>query len=200
MKRIGPMIVMVAALTPAAALAGTSTTVSANAAKQCSVLRTQLGMPAFSTNFSTFGLCVSELTPLARENLASARAACKGSSSFARCLAKFQTNVSLKAATTAAASCRAQQLDGGFAAAHGKTFARFYGTNRNNANAFGRCVSMKATASQSGLTPAPQQPTQSPTPAAAKTGGGSSECDSISGGSKVPQPMGTDECTIGVNG
>jgi hypothetical protein len=47
---------------------------------------------------------------------------------------------------TAAAACRAEQGDAGFAGAHGgKTFAQFYGTG-DLANAFGKCVATKAKA------------------------------------------------------
>jgi hypothetical protein len=46
-----------------------------------------------------------------------------------------------------AAACRAEREDAGFAASHGgKTFAEFYGTNKNQKNAFGKCVSSKAKA------------------------------------------------------
>ena len=45
----------------------------------------------------------------------------------------------------AAKQCKAERSDSGFAAAHGgKSFAEYYGTNRNNRNAFGKCVSRKA--------------------------------------------------------
>jgi hypothetical protein len=41
--------------------------------------------------------------------------------------------------------CRAEQADAGFATAHGgKTFAQFYGTNGNQQNAFGKCLSSLA--------------------------------------------------------
>jgi len=46
----------------------------------------------------------------------------------------------------AAAACRVEQADAGFAAAHGKTFAQFYGTDADLTNAFGKCVAMKAKA------------------------------------------------------
>jgi len=47
----------------------------------------------------------------------------------------------------AAKQCRAEQKDSGFAGSHGgESFAEFYGTNRNNKNAFGKCVSSKAKA------------------------------------------------------
>ncbi len=47
----------------------------------------------------------------------------------------------------AAKACRTEQKDAGFAGDHGgKSFAEFYGTNHNNRNAFGKCVSGKAKA------------------------------------------------------
>jgi hypothetical protein len=50
----------------------------------------------------------------------------------------------------AARACRAEQRDPNFADSHnGQSFAEHYGTNRNNRNAFGRCVSIKAQAQQS---------------------------------------------------
>jgi hypothetical protein len=46
-----------------------------------------------------------------------------------------------------AQQCRAEQADANFATGHGgKTFAQFYGTNGNQQNAFGKCVSTKAQA------------------------------------------------------
>jgi cytoskeletal protein RodZ len=43
--------------------------------------------------------------------------------------------------------CRAEQADPNFASNHGgKTFAQYYGTNANEANAFGKCVSAKSQA------------------------------------------------------
>ena len=45
----------------------------------------------------------------------------------------------------ASAACRAEQDDATFAASHSaKTFAQFYGTNASLSNAFGKCVSTKA--------------------------------------------------------
>jgi hypothetical protein len=49
-----------------------------------------------------------------------------------------------------AQQCRNEQADPNFAANHGgKTFAQFYGTNGNQANAYGMCVSAKAKAQSS---------------------------------------------------
>ena len=45
----------------------------------------------------------------------------------------------------AARECRTEKNDANFPASHdGKSFADFYGTNANNKNAFGKCVSKKA--------------------------------------------------------
>jgi hypothetical protein len=45
----------------------------------------------------------------------------------------------------AAKQCKAEKADANFAGSHdGKSFAEFYGTNHNNKNAFGKCVSKKA--------------------------------------------------------
>jgi hypothetical protein len=45
----------------------------------------------------------------------------------------------------AARACRAEQSEESFADDHGdKSFAEFYGTNHNDSNAFGKCVSSKA--------------------------------------------------------
>ncbi len=49
--------------------------------------------------------------------------------------------------------CRAQQSDSNFAAKHGgKTFEQFYGTNRNQENAFGMCVSSNEPAASTSST------------------------------------------------
>jgi hypothetical protein len=70
--------------------------------------------------------------------------------SMSRCV---RENAAEEAAEEAAAhknaakECKAEAADPAFAAAHGgKTFAEFYGTNRNGKNAYGKCVSAKAQA------------------------------------------------------
>jgi hypothetical protein len=43
--------------------------------------------------------------------------------------------------------CKAERADANFASTHGgKTFAQFYGVNKNGKNAFGKCVKAKAKA------------------------------------------------------
>ncbi|MGH2957595.1 MAG: hypothetical protein ACRDL6_11450 [Solirubrobacterales bacterium] len=64
------------------------------------------------------------------------------------CRAK-QTGPARVTVNNAAQQCRAEQADPNFAASHGgMTFDQFYGTNVNDRNAFGKCVSGKAQAQQ----------------------------------------------------
>jgi hypothetical protein len=69
-----------------------------------------------------------------------------GKNAFGKCVSTM-AKAEVQNELTAAATCRAEQADAGFAAAHaGKTFAQFYGTNGDLTNAFGKCVSAKAKA------------------------------------------------------
>jgi len=111
-----------------------------NPSRTCRALRSQMGTSTFSLTYgknandgNAFGKCVSKA-------------------------AHAQTQNELSAAT----ACRAEQDDATFAATHsGKTFAQTYGTNADLSNAFGKCVSSKA--SEQG------QSQQQATVAAAKT-------------------------------
>ena len=92
-------------------------------AQTCSAQRAQVGA-------STFLM-------LYRQSHRTAAAVCLSQ------VAKAQLANELSAAT----SCRSEQADANFAAAHGgKTFGQYYGTNANRSNAFGKCVSSKASA------------------------------------------------------
>jgi hypothetical protein len=94
----------------------------ANAARDCSALRTSLGLTTFAQTYGTnpelnnaFGKCVAKLA---------------GSEHGAR--------------QNASAACTAEQADPNFPATHGdKTFDQFYGTGKKGMNAFERCVSDK---------------------------------------------------------
>jgi hypothetical protein len=56
----------------------------------------------------------------------------------------------VKAEENAAKTCKTQASDPKFAANHGgQTFAQFYGKNKNDKNAFGKCVSQNAKANGS---------------------------------------------------
>jgi hypothetical protein len=118
---------VVVAVTPAAALAHGKPAARATAERQCRTELRTMGSATFRGTYGTnghqtnaFGKCVAHRT---RQNAADQ--------------ATSQSN--------AAQTCRAQQSDSNFAASHnGKTFAAFYGTNQNGANAFGKCVASQA--------------------------------------------------------
>lgn len=69
---------------------------------------------------------------------------------FGKCVSSMSTDAveeQQDATMNAAKKCKAERADSGFAAAHGgKSFADWYGTNANKANAFGKCVSKLAKA------------------------------------------------------
>ena len=113
--------VVVAAVLPVAALADTANSADkANAARACTALKASMGA-TFASTYSNFGKCVSQWTRAEHQNRHEAETACK-----------------------------AELADAGFAAAHGgKTFAQFYGTGKQGANALSRCVKAKAAASSS---------------------------------------------------
>jgi hypothetical protein len=94
-----------------------------NPARTCRAIRTQLGTSLFDATYgkngndrNAFGKCVSAT-------------------------AHVQAHTEL----SASAACAAQQSDPNFASSHGgKTFDQFYGTNTDQSNAFGICVSSTA--------------------------------------------------------
>ena len=79
----------------------------------------------------------------------------KGSNAHGKCVSqkakanKAEADKQEKEDVNSAKECRAEQKQNpeDFKAAHGgKTFAEFYGTNKGNKNAFGKCVSSKSKA------------------------------------------------------
>jgi hypothetical protein len=117
-------------------------------------MRSSIGTAAFATKYGSGG------------NAANA---------FGKCVSTI-AGAQLAVETSSASTCRAEQEATGFASAHGgKTFARFYGTKGADSNAFGRCVSLEATAqpsSQAGQTSTGtqgQQPTPQPSPTTTTT-------------------------------
>jgi hypothetical protein len=95
-----------------------------NAAKQCAKERKALGKDAFGQLYGK----------PAMKN-------CKADA------ANGDDGVTVKEKVNAAKACNAEQADPAFATSHdGKTFDEFYGSNKNGQNAFGKCVSAKATA------------------------------------------------------
>jgi hypothetical protein len=105
-----------------------------NAAKYCKELRKNSGSPdAFRSAVDAF---------------ASGKVTKKNA--YGKCVssqAKQEQREDESARRNAAKDCKAErdQNEDEFKAAHGgETFAEFYGTNANNRNAFGKCVSTKA--------------------------------------------------------
>jgi hypothetical protein len=110
---------------PVVALAADPTPNPNSPAAQCRAERTAMG----ETNFkNTYGTNANK------------------SNAFGKCVSKHAKSQDNNA-TNAAKRCKAEQDDPNFAATHGgKTFAQFYGTNKNGKNAFGKCVSRQADA------------------------------------------------------
>lgn len=104
-----------------------------NPARTCSALRTQLGASLFNLSFgknandrNAFGKCVSTTAHLQAHNELSA-----------------------------SATCATEQTDPNFASTHGgQTFYQHYGTNADQSNAFGKCVSSTASAASTAHTQA----------------------------------------------
>jgi hypothetical protein len=96
-----------------------------NPAQTCRAQRTSMGTATFDKTYgknasdkNAFGKCVSTV-------------------------ARAQNTNEVNAST----ACKAEQSDASFAGGHGgKTFDQFYGTNADQSNAFGKCVSTKAQA------------------------------------------------------
>jgi hypothetical protein len=121
MRRILVTALLVFAVAPVAAsvaAGGTDATKAASAA--CATSQAKLGATVFAQAYTSFGACVSAMTSVEQQNIASAQA-----------------------------SCTAEQADPvAFASLHGgKTFAQFYGTGKNDKNALAKCASTKAQAS-----------------------------------------------------
>lgn len=229
LRRLILLVVVVAALAPVAALAGTSST---SARSDCAKLRAAMGVNAFSHAYSTFGACVSRYAPIEQQVTSGAEATCtaqqadpdfavthdgksfdqfygtgkKDQNAFAHCVSlgakairqaeqqgrmnpartcrgirtqlgsslfnmsygknkndrnAFGKCVSATARLqaenelSASATCATQQADPNFASNHaGETFYLFYGTNADQSNAFGKCVSSTARAASTAHTQA----------------------------------------------
>jgi hypothetical protein len=105
--------VLLVAVAVLAPVAASAGTSSTSARSDCSKLRAAMGATAFGDAYATFGRCVSRYAPIEQQVTDSAQV-----------------------------TCTAQQTDPNFAAAHGgETFDQYYGTNADQSNAFGMCVS-----------------------------------------------------------
>jgi hypothetical protein len=91
--------------------------------------------------------CRAERTAMGEANFKSTYGTNRNrSNAFGKCVSR-QSARQAAARESASRTCRAERADPNFATAHGgKTFAQFYGTNANDRNAFGKCVSRQARA------------------------------------------------------
>ena len=131
MKRIALIGATLALAVPGTALAQDTTSPAKNASVACKAERTKMGVQAFKDLYGT------------NKNKSNA---------FGKCVSK-RTKTEQAATSNASKSCKAEQADPNFAAAHGgKTFDQFYATNKKGTNAFGKCVSGKAKAASDAQT------------------------------------------------
>jgi hypothetical protein len=91
--------------------------------------------------------CKSELATLGAANFKSLYAPSgSGANAMGKCVSKHAQAARVNR-TNAAKACKAEMAmpEAEFRATHdGKSFAEFYGTNENDRNAYGKCVSSKA--------------------------------------------------------
>jgi hypothetical protein len=140
-----------------------------SAEKQCRDQRTAMGVALFKATYGTnhnksnaFGKCVSKTTKTLDQNATEAKSSCKTeqaadpaafkdkygtnknkSNAYGKCvsaLAKASDQADQSATVNAAKQCKAER------ALDPAAFKAKYGTNKNKANAFGKCVSAKAKA------------------------------------------------------
>ena len=91
--------------------------------------------------------CKNELATLGAANFRSLYAPTgNGENAFGKCVSKHAQAAKVNR-TNAAKACKAEQAmpEAEFRATHGgQSFAEFYGKNKNDRNAYGKCVSSKA--------------------------------------------------------
>ena len=121
-----------------------------NAARACKALRTSLGATTFAQTYGTsanaYGKCVAQMTKTLHAARHTATTACRAQNlkgrALRQCIASrltTATNQQIRTTRNAAQECKAERESLGTAA-----FNQKYGTNTNDRNAFGKCVSGKA--------------------------------------------------------
>ena len=167
MRRLVLILTVAVVLAPVAASAGTSPSVT-SARTDCAKLRAAMGTTAFSKAYPTFGACVSRYAPVEQQVTTSAEATCtaqqsdpnfasahggktfaqfygtgkKDRNAFSNCVsifAKANRQAEQQGRMNPARTCRAIRTQLG-----GSLFDMSYGKNRNDRNAFGKCVSVTA--------------------------------------------------------
>jgi hypothetical protein len=104
---------------------------------------------ALATDTNPAKVCKSELARLGAADFKSLYApGGSGANAMGKCISRHAKAASVNH-SNAAKACKAEQAlpEADFRAAHGgKSFAEFYGKNKNDRNAYGKCVSAKAQA------------------------------------------------------
>jgi hypothetical protein len=126
------------------------------AAKECAKERKAIGNEAFDGLYGKPAIpnCIGVTKPEVAQAKKQAAKECKAEGlkgkAFGKCVSgKVKPALAADRAETvnAAKECKAEQVDPAFADGHeGQSFDEFYGTNPNDRNAFGKCVSGKAKA------------------------------------------------------
>jgi hypothetical protein len=165
MRKLIVLLVAFAVLAPVAASADTG---SASARSDCAKLRTGMGPTAFTHAYPTFGTCVSRYAPIEQQVSSSANVTCsaqqadpnfaathdgktfdqyygngkKDRNAFANCVsivAKANRQAEQQGRMNPARTCRALRIR-----LTASLFNMSYGKNKNDRNAFGKCVSATA--------------------------------------------------------
>jgi hypothetical protein len=169
MRRLTLAIVAAVVLAPVAAFAGTSQSTT-RAQTDCAKLRAAMGTTAFSKAYATFGTCVSRYAPMEQQVTVSANTTCtaqqadpnfaathdgktfaqfygtgkSGKNAFSSCVsivAKANSKAEQQGRLNPARTCRTVRTQ-----LSNPLFNRTYGKNRNDRNAFGKCIAATARA------------------------------------------------------
>ena len=161
-------VVVAAALAPVAASVAVASPSTTRAQRDCTKLRTTMGTVAFNHAYPTFGACVSAYTPVENQVQASAQDTCtsqrsdptfvathngktfaqfygtppSGRNAFGNCVsivASANSHGERGSRINPASTCASIRAQLGTA-----LFNKTYGTNANDPNAFGKCVSATA--------------------------------------------------------
>jgi hypothetical protein len=127
MKRLIPFILAAVAVTASAAYAANSGGQGKSPAQFCKAELAVLGEANFKSLYAPGG---------------------SGANAFGKCVSKHARAAATNT-TNAAKACKAEMAmpEAEFRATHGgQSFAEFYGRNKNDRNAYGKCVSSKAQA------------------------------------------------------
>jgi hypothetical protein len=125
MKRVIPLILTAVAVTASAAYAAEAGGQGKSPAQFCKAELARLGEANFRSLYAPGG---------------------SGANAMGKCVSKHARAAAANR-TNAAKACKAEMAmpEAQFRATHGdKSFAEFYGKNRNDRNAYGKCVSSKA--------------------------------------------------------